>query len=68
MLWELQGNREPQWETIKEHGQDVKVFKGWKQVSPGTMTPLQYDQAVGDLVGYLQWMAEPAQNTRVTAS
>jgi ubiquinol-cytochrome c reductase cytochrome c1 subunit len=29
------------------------------------MTPLQYDQAVGDLVSYLQWMAEPAQNTRV---
>jgi ubiquinol-cytochrome c reductase cytochrome c1 subunit len=29
------------------------------------MTPLQYDQAVGHLVGYLQWMAEPAQNTRV---
>jgi ubiquinol-cytochrome c reductase cytochrome c1 subunit len=26
---------------------------------------LQYDQAIGDLVGYMQWMAEPAQNTRV---
>jgi ubiquinol-cytochrome c reductase cytochrome c1 subunit len=26
---------------------------------------LAYDQAIGDLVGYLQWMAEPAQNTRV---
>jgi ubiquinol-cytochrome c reductase cytochrome c1 subunit len=41
------------------------IFKGWKQVTPGTMTPLQYDQAMGDLVGYLQWMAEPAQNTRI---
>ena len=49
----------------RTHGHDVKIFKGWKQVSPGTMTPLQYDQAVGDLVGYLQWMAEPAQNQRV---
>ena len=29
------------------------------------MTPLQYDQAVGDLVSYLQWMAEPGQNTRI---
>jgi ubiquinol-cytochrome c reductase cytochrome c1 subunit len=29
------------------------------------MTPLQYDQAVGDLVGFLQWMAEPTQNSRV---
>lgn len=64
-LWELQGEREPVFDTIQEHGHDVQVFKGWKQVSPGTMTPLQYDQAVGDLVGYLQWMAEPAQNQRV---
>ena len=29
------------------------------------MTPLQYDQAMGDLVGYLQWMSEPAQSKRV---
>ena len=28
------------------------------------MTPQEYDQAVGDLVSYLQWMGEPAQNTR----
>lgn len=43
----------------------VKVLKKWEQITPGTMTPLQYDQAVGDLVNYLQWMGEPAQNTRV---
>lgn len=65
VLWELQGDREPQYETKKVHGHDTKVFTGWKQITPGTMTPLQYDQAMGDLVGYLQWMAEPAQNTRV---
>jgi ubiquinol-cytochrome c reductase cytochrome c1 subunit len=65
VLWELQGEREPQWAAEKQHGHDVKIFKGWKQVAPGAMTPLQYDQAVGDLVGYLQWMAEPAQNQRV---
>jgi len=41
------------------------VFKGWEQVTPGTLTPVQYDNAVGDLVSYLQWMAEPAQNTRI---
>ncbi len=65
VLWELQGEREPQFVTREEHGQEVKVFQGWKQVSPGTMAPLQYEQAVGDLVGYLQWMAEPAQHSRV---
>lgn len=65
VLWELQGEREPIWESKTEHGHEVKVLKGWKQVSPGTLTPLEYDRAVGDLVNYMQWMAEPAQNTRV---
>ena len=64
-LWELQGNREPVFEVKTEHGHEVQHFKGWKQTTPGTMTPLQYDQAVGDLVNYLQWMGEPAQGSRV---
>ena len=65
VLWELQGDRRPVFETKTQGGHQVQVFKGWEQVAPGTMTPEQYDQAVGDLVGYLQWMGEPAQNTRV---
>ncbi|SDP19494.1 ubiquinol-cytochrome c reductase cytochrome c1 subunit [Rhodoferax sp. OV413] len=65
VLWELQGNRKPVYAAVEEHGHEVKVFKGWEQVSPGTLTPLQYEQAVGDLVSYVQWMGEPAQNTRV---
>jgi ubiquinol-cytochrome c reductase cytochrome c1 subunit len=64
-LWELQGNREPLFETKEDHGHKVQVFKGWKQLTPGTMTPLQYDQAMGDLVNFLQWAAEPAQGSRV---
>ena len=66
VLWQLQGDREPVFDTIKSHGHDAKVFTGrWKQVTPGTMTPLEYDQAVGDLVGFMQWMGEPSQNSRV---
>jgi ubiquinol-cytochrome c reductase cytochrome c1 subunit len=65
VMWELQGERKPVFEEREEHGHKVSVLKGWQQVTPGTMTPLQYDQAMGDLVGYLQWMAEPAQNTRL---
>ena len=65
VLWELQGKRRPIEEEHEEHGHVVKTFKGWEQVTPGAMTPLQYDQAVGDLVNYLQWMGEPSQNTRV---
>jgi ubiquinol-cytochrome c reductase cytochrome c1 subunit len=65
VLWELQGDREPVFDKLLEHGHETQVFKGWKQLTPGTMTPLQYEEAVGDLVGYLQWMAEPTQNQRV---
>lgn len=64
-LWQLQGEREPVFETAEEHGHESKVFKGWKQVTPGTMEPVQYERTVANLVGYLQWMAEPAQNGRV---
>jgi ubiquinol-cytochrome c reductase cytochrome c1 subunit len=64
-LWELQGKRAPVYETVQEHGHEVQVLKGWEQLTPGTMTAGQYDQAVGDLVSYLQWMSEPAQNSRV---
>ena len=65
VLWQLQGEREPQYETHEEHGHEVKVFQSWKQVSPGAMSQAEYDQAVGDLVNFLQWMGEPAQNSRV---
>ena len=65
VLWQLQGERRPVFEELKAHDEVVHVFKGWEQLSPGSMTTQQYDQAAGDLVNYLQWMAEPIQNTRV---
>ena len=64
VLWELQGDRKAVFETKKEHGNDVHVFVGFEQSKPGTMTPAQFDDAMGDLVSYLQWMGEPIQNTR----
>ncbi|MEG2630129.1 MAG: cytochrome c1 [Comamonas sp.] len=64
-LWQLQGERRAVFEEHDVHGQKTQVFKGWEQLTPGSMTPVQYDRAVGDLVNYLQWMGEPAQNSRV---
>lgn len=64
-LWELQGERKPVYDKVMSHGHEVEVLRGWEQVKPGTMTQAQYDQNVGDLVAYLQWMAEPAANNRV---
>jgi len=65
VLWQLQGERRPVFEEHTSHGHTERVFKGWEQVSNGSMTPQQYDEAVGDLVNYLHWMGEPAQNTRI---
>ncbi|WP_234266180.1 cytochrome c1 [Hydrogenophaga sp. NFH-34] len=64
-LWELQGERAPVQEKVGSHGHEVDVLKGWQDVKPGKMTQAEFDQNVGDLVAYLQWMGEPAQNSRV---
>jgi ubiquinol-cytochrome c reductase cytochrome c1 subunit len=67
VLWELQGVRTVKMVTEKdphEEGKTVQHFAGFEQVRPGTMTPLEFDTAVSDLVGYMEWMAEPAQETR----
>jgi ubiquinol-cytochrome c reductase cytochrome c1 subunit len=29
------------------------------------MSPIAYDSAMGDLVNYMQWMADPTQSTRI---
>ncbi|HJV86808.1 MAG TPA: cytochrome c1 [Noviherbaspirillum sp.] len=67
VLWELQGVRSAKFVEEKDPhdpGKMVHKFAGFEQVTPGKLSPIEYDNAVADLVGYLQWMAEPAQNTR----
>jgi ubiquinol-cytochrome c reductase cytochrome c1 subunit len=56
-LYELQGERKP---ILDEHHK----VTGWEQVKPGKLSPEAYDAAIGDLVAYMQWMAEPAQHQR----
>jgi ubiquinol-cytochrome c reductase cytochrome c1 subunit len=43
----------------------VHAFDRFEPITAGTMSKTEYDAAVADLVAYLQWMAEPAQNQRV---
>jgi ubiquinol-cytochrome c reductase cytochrome c1 subunit len=67
-LWELQGQRAAKFVEVKDAHDPKKTvhrFDGFEQITPGQLTPLQYDEAVGDLVAYLQWMSEPAQGQRV---
>ena len=64
-LWQLQGERKAVMAKVESHGHESVMFKSWEQIKPGTMSPTEFDQNVGDLVAYLQWMAEPAANSRV---
>jgi ubiquinol-cytochrome c reductase cytochrome c1 subunit len=67
VLHELQGTQRAVYVTEKDPhdaNKTVQVFKGYELVSPGQMTPAQYNEAVADLVAYLQWMGEPNQGSR----
>lgn len=67
VLWELQGQRSAKFVEMKDaHDANKAVVKhaGYEQLSPGSMSALEYDNAIGDLVAYLQWMGEPAQGQR----
>ena len=66
-LWELQGVRGAKFEEVKDAHDPSKMehkFVGFETLTPGTMNAVEYDNAIGDLVAYLQWMGEPAQNER----
>jgi ubiquinol-cytochrome c reductase cytochrome c1 subunit len=67
VLYELQGVQSVKMAQEKDphdEGKMVHKFVGFEQVKPGSMNKLQFDTAVADLVGYMEWMAEPAQQTR----
>ena len=67
VLWQLQGVRtvkmveEP---DLHEPGKTVHRFAGFEQVTPGTLSQQEFDTQVADLVGFMDWMAEPARDFR----
>ena len=68
VLWQLQGVNKAVYEERKDAHDPTKVehhFKGFEQVSPGTMSTAEYNSQVADLVAFMQWMGEPAQGQRV---
>jgi ubiquinol-cytochrome c reductase cytochrome c1 subunit len=36
----------------------------WSQLSPGSLTPIEYDALARDLVNFLVYVGEPAANER----
>ncbi len=67
VMWELQGVRAAKFVEEKDPHDASKVvhkFAGFEQVKPGKMSTIEFDEATADLVAYLEWMGEPAQNKR----
>ena len=68
VLWELQGQRTAKFAEVKDPHDPAKTehrCAGFEQLTPGSMDALQFDESVGDLVAFLQWMGEPAQAQRM---
>jgi ubiquinol-cytochrome c reductase cytochrome c1 subunit len=67
VLWQMQGIRSAKFaekEDPHEEGKKIEVFDGFETVTKGTEESAQFDSDVADLVAYMQWMGEPAQNMR----
>lgn len=68
VLWELQGQRGAKFIEEKDahHPEEtIRRFEGFEQISPGKLDEHAFDESIGDLVAYLQWMGEPDQERRI---
>ncbi len=67
VMWQQQGTRTIKMvEAVDPHDKTKTIhkFAGFDQVTKGSMTALEFDSATADLVNFMQWMAEPAAETR----
>jgi ubiquinol-cytochrome c reductase cytochrome c1 subunit len=65
VLWQLQGQQVLKDEQVPGPGY-MKTEQKLVLDKPGTMTPIEYDEMVADLVNYMAYMAEPARQARKT--
>ncbi len=63
-LWTLQGERALVAAAEKDAEGHEHVQYKWTQLSPGTLTPIEYDALTRDLVNFLVYMGEPAASSR----
>jgi ubiquinol-cytochrome c reductase cytochrome c1 subunit len=64
ILWQLQGQQVLKVEE-KVDAQGIKTQSHTLVLNkPGILSPVEYDATVADLVNYMAYMAEPAQNQR----
>lgn len=65
VLVELEGLKKAKKEMVDDgHGGQHEVITGFEQVSKGSMNAEEYEQAVKDLVAFLDYLGEPYKETR----
>ncbi len=64
VLVELQGVQKPVYKTVEHDGHSTEVLDHLELVEPGKMTPVEYNQAIRDLVNFLSYVSEPVQLER----
>ena len=65
-LWTLQGERGLEIVKSKDLAGHERLEYKWSQIRPGTISPVEYDTAVRDLVNFLAYVGEPAAGKRKT--
>lgn len=65
VLWELQGMQRAVFEEqTHDDGSSAVVFERFESVTPGILSPEEYDKFVRDLVNFLEYIGEPIQLER----
>ena len=65
VLWELQGAQKAVFKIVKDSaGNDTQQFDHFEPVTPGTLSPEEYDQVARDLTAFLSYIGEPIQMER----
>jgi len=65
VLWELQGYQAAHFEHHdNDDGSVTTTFKGFEELSPGSMDAEDYDEFVRDTVNFLVYIAEPIRSDR----
>ena len=65
VLWQLRGTQKAVYtEATDAAGHPLKVFERLEQVSPGAMSPEQFDAMVRDLTTFLAYIGDPVRLER----
>ena len=65
VLWQLQGTQKAVYKTEKDSaGHDTQVFDRFEPVTPGKLSPEEFDQVARDLTAFLAYVGEPIQMER----